>query len=159
MALPSNYKSVSGTDHSHPQDHRVVKATATDSPVTATIIVRRRSAQPGDPKLRALDDFTAEARAPRKQLSRSDFLAAHGADPKELDQVAAFAKENGLEVVQSDPARRSVVVRGTAAAMNKAFAVELQDYASPRGAYRSHAGTVNLPGPVADVVEADGHGE
>jgi kumamolisin len=38
--------------------------------------------------------------------------------------------------------------------MNKAFAVRLNDYSSPRGEYRSHDGPVNLPTALAHIVKA-----
>ena len=151
MALPHGYESVEGTNHGHPKDHKQLNPTRGDNLVTATMIVRRR---PGGPKLREVGDFAAKPRAPRQHLSRAQFADSHGADPKELQQVEAFAKSQGLQVVESDPARRSVVVRGTAAAISKAFAVELNDYDSPRGKYRSHTGTVNVPAAIADKVES-----
>jgi kumamolisin len=67
--------------------------------------------------------------------------------------VADFAKSQGLDVLETDAGRRSVVVRGTAAAVNKAFDVELHDYESPRGKYRSHSGAANLPENIANLVE------
>jgi kumamolisin len=151
MALPHGYEPVTGTDHAHPKDHKVLNPTGGENLVTATMIVRRR---PGGPKLKEVKDFAAKPGAPRKHLSHADFAASHGADPKELAEVAAFAKSHGLEVVQSNQERRSVVVRGTAAAVSKAFAVELQDYDSPRGRYRSHTGTANVPASIAGMVES-----
>jgi kumamolisin len=94
----------------------------------------------------------AAAGAPRP--TRDAFASQRGADPKELDAVAAFAKDNGMKVLESDAARRSVIVRGPADAINKAFNVELNDYEYERGTYRSHDGAVKLPSNVADYVEA-----
>jgi kumamolisin len=151
MPIPEDYKPVQGTDHAHPKDHKLLNPTGDDTSVTATIILRRR---PGSPSLRKVEDFAAARRAPRKHLARGDFAPTYGADPKELENIAAFARSHGLEVVESDQARRDVVVRGSAAAVNKAFGVELNDYESPRGKYRSHIGTANLPGALAHTVEA-----
>jgi kumamolisin len=146
-----NYKAVQGSEHPHPSGHKELNATAPADLVTATIIVRRRS---DGTKLCSEAEFTSGARAPRKRLSRTEFAARHGADPKELEAVAAFAKSNGLEVLETHPARRSVVVRGTAADMSKAFDVELNDYQSPRGKYRGHPGAVNVPAHLANTIEA-----
>jgi kumamolisin len=151
MGLPHGYKSLAGTEHAHPAGHKDLEPTAPSEMVTATIIVRRRK---DGGKLRGMADFQAGSNVPHTRLSRADFAAKHGADPKELEAVAGFAKSNGLEVVESHVASRSVVLRGTAAAMNKAFAVELHDYDSPRGKYRGHTGPANLPATVAEVVEA-----
>ncbi len=151
MNLPEDYKPVKGTEHNHPPGHKALNPTAGNEPVTATVILRRRV---NGPKLRELDEFSPQSKTPPKKISRSEFAADYGADPKEMEQVASFAKSHGLEVVESHPGRRSVVVRGSASAMGKAFAVELHDYDSPRGKYHGHTGTVNLPGALADLVEA-----
>lgn len=71
-----------------------------------------------------------------------------------MADVTAFAKAAGLQVLETDLARRSVIVRGPVDAVNKAFAVELHDYAHEGGRYRSHDGAVNLPSNIADYVEA-----
>ena len=151
MALPHGYNSLIGTEHVHPQDHKKLKPTAEGNMITATLILRRR---PDGQKLRKMEEFSAGPKVAGKRLSRADFADMHGADPKDLAAVEAFARSNGLEVVESHRARRSVVVRGTAAAVRKAFAVELNDYDSPRGQYRSHIGSVNLPSALSETVEA-----
>jgi kumamolisin len=92
------------------------------------------------------------AGAPRP--TREAFANQRGADPEELDAVAAFAKNNGMKVLETDAARRSVIVRGPVDAINKAFNVELNDYEYERGTYRSHDGAVKLPATIGDYVEA-----
>ena len=82
------------------------------------------------------------------------FTTMRGADAKELDAVAAFAKKAGLEAVEANAARRSIIVRGSVAKINKAFAVKLNYYKYVRGTYRSHDGVVKLPSVIADYVEA-----
>ena len=152
MDLPNTYKPVTGTGHTRPEDHKVLKPTADDTIVTVTMIVRRRV---DGPKLPRAEEMTAHTRIGHNRLSRAEFTASHGADPNELEQVEHFARSNKLEVVESHPARRSVVVRGPASAINKAFAVELHDFDSPRGHYHSHSGTAHLPAALADhIVEA-----
>ena len=56
--------------------------------------------------------------AQRQYLTREQFAEQHGADPADVARVTAFAASNGLTVVESDAARRSVVLTGKAAAMN-----------------------------------------
>jgi|SRR5579863_2783917 len=151
MALPKGYKALKGSEHVHAEDQKDLNPTAGNEPVTATLILRRR---PGGPSLRGIKEFSAKPNGAKEPLSREAFAENHGADPKELEQVAEWARSQGLEVVESHPARRSVVVRGTADAANKAFAVQLHDYQSPRGKYRSYEGTANIPAAIANVVEA-----
>ena len=45
-------------------------------------------------------------------------------------------------------------MRGSVAAVSKAFAVQLNDYQYARGTYRSHDDAVKLPASIADYVEA-----
>jgi kumamolisin len=98
-------------------------------------------------------ELAAPSHGPRERLSRAEFAASHGADPKELDEIAAYARSHGLQVKEMDVASRSVVVEGPASAVNQAFAVQLQDYESPRGHYHSHEDTAHLPADLADRVE------
>ena len=151
MALPQDYKAVAGSERVHPADHQALNPTAGSDTVTATVILRRR---PQGKQLKKLEEFSGQSRTPRTAVSRAEFAANYGADPGEMGAVETYVKSRGLEVVESNPSRRSVVVRGPASAMNKAFAVELQDYDSPRGKYHGHAGPAKLPGPLADTVEA-----
>jgi len=151
MEVPRDYKPLKGTEHTHPEDHKFLNPTSdTSGPITATVIVRRR---PDGEKLKGMAEFSARSRSPQPRLSRAEFEDRHGADPKELEEVAAFAKSHGLKVLQTHAGRRSVVVQGTPSAINKAFAVELYDYDSPRGKYRGHSGKVNVPSALANVVE------
>jgi kumamolisin len=89
----------------------------------------------------------------RKYLTREEFAASHGAEAQDLASVAAFAKANGLAVVESNAARRSVVLSGTTQSMNEAFGVSLQQYEHASGTYRGRTGTLSVPGDLAGVVE------
>jgi kumamolisin len=91
---------------------------------------------------------------PSSRPTREAFTKARGAAQSEIDAVVNFAKEAGLQVVDADAARRSVIVHGSAAAISKAFAVQLNNYEYARGTYRSHDGPVNVPASIADYVQA-----
>jgi kumamolisin len=89
----------------------------------------------------------------RRYLSREEFAASHGADPADVAAVAAFTKAHGLAVVESDAARRSVVLSGTVQAMDAAFGVTLQQFEHAGGSYRGRVGVVSVPADLADIVE------
>jgi kumamolisin len=89
----------------------------------------------------------------RKYLTREQFAAAHGADAQDLASIGAFAAAHGLAVVESDAARRSVVLSGTTQAMNAAFGVQLQQFEHASGTYRGRTGSISVPGELAGVVE------
>jgi kumamolisin len=151
MATPSDYRSVPGSESNIPSDHVDLNPTSGNEPVKLTLILRRRTTGAA---MRDLKDFQAKSIADSPQLSHQIFAAAHGADPDEMKQVEDFATSNGLKVVKTNPGARSVEVAGPASAINKAFAVELHDFQSPRGKYHSHRGTASLPGGIANVVES-----
>jgi kumamolisin len=144
MAMIHNYVPLKDSVHPHPPEHRDIAPTDGAQELTVTIMLRRRGGQ-----ARREPQASTAARP-----TREAFAAARGADPAEIAEVEAFAKEAGLEVVESDAARRTVIVKGTVAAANKAFGVELHDYEYARGKYRGHAAGVSLPADIAPFVEA-----
>jgi kumamolisin len=150
MAVSQGYTVLKGSEHSHPTQHKRLNVTSGNETVTVTMILRRKQ---GGPKVRGLKDFAAKPGATHAPPRHANYARDHGADPKELEQVAAFAQSHGLRVLESDQGRRSVVVSGTVAAINKAFDVTLHDYDSPRGKYRGHDGSVGLPHALAEIVE------
>ena len=89
----------------------------------------------------------------RKYLTREQFAASHGTDAKDLALIAGFAKAHQLTVVESNAARRSVVLSGTTLAMNDAFGVNLQQYEHAGGTYRGRTGSLSVPGDLAGIVE------
>ena len=104
--------------------------------------------------MKGLDYFQHTALANRRHVPHKDFAATHGAAAGELAKVEEFAQTQlKLEVTAADAAKRSVVVRGTAAQLNKAFAIELHHYRSPLGEYHGHEGQPALPTDIADIVE------
>jgi kumamolisin len=55
-------------------------------------------------------------------------------------------------VTEASPARRTVVLSGTAAAFRQAFNVDLQQYSHPGGAYRGRTGPVHVPASLDGIV-------
>jgi kumamolisin len=111
--------------------------------------VRRQS---GAPPLPGQDHWAVTPIGKRRFLSRQQFAAQYGAAQEDLDRVANFARSQGLTVLESSIARRTVVVSGTAEQMSRAFAVELGHYESPEGSYRGREGYIHLPNDVADLI-------
>lgn len=90
-----------------------------------TITVRR---QPGSPSLPDQEHWASTPPGERRFLSTEEFAERYGADPEDLELVANFVREHGLTVVEKNPSQRTVLASGTAANLNKAFAVELGRY-------------------------------
>jgi kumamolisin len=91
-----------------------------------------------------------------KIMSHADFASAYGAEPEQIERVKAFARANGLTVVErpDEIARRTVKVQGTVSNLEKAFSVTLHDFEHSRGRYRGRSGAIHLPADLIDVVQA-----
>jgi kumamolisin len=126
-----------------------VGRTAADQRLEVTVVVRRRDAA----GLRAhMAELSRGVRRP--PMSHAEFAAAYGADDGDLQQVAAFARAQGLAVAQQHAGRRTLVLTGAVAQLEAAFEVELSDYEFDGGAYRGRTGPVHVPAELAPVIEA-----
>lgn len=122
-------------------------ATHSAEPIEITVRVRRRQALPP-----SAIQATVLPRD-RKYLTRETLASSHGADPADIATVEAFARAHGLVVTGSDVARRSVMLAGSAAAFNRAFAITLEDWTHPSGNYRSHTAPLSMPTEMSSIVE------
>ncbi len=142
--------------------------------LSVTVAVRRR---PGAPELPDQEHWAEHPPGSRRYISSEEFARQWGADPADLDLVAAFAARHGLAVTERNPEQRIVVVSGKVSQIRDAFGVELLRYeAQPQAGdedrgraqaprrgrrrdrgehevYRGYAGYVHLPEDVAPVVE------
>lgn len=151
MATPKNYIPVRGSERTAlPGAHAIGPADPSER-VEVTVRVRSRSTMPLATVLTAGQGRLAE----RRQMSHKEFQQTHGAAPEDLAKVAAFAREHGLEVVESNPARRSMVLAGTVSALSTAFRVELNKYeiADSGHAFRGRQGAVHIPRELEPIVE------
>lgn len=93
-----------------------------------------------------------------RRLTHEEFNAQYAADPADFDRIRQFAKEHGLTVDEaaSSLPRRTIVLKGTAEAMDKAFGVQLCDYEDTQHKRRFHGfeGAITLPADHADCIEA-----
>lgn len=114
------------------------------------ITVRRKR---GAPPLPDLAYWSATPPGQRKFLTPEEFSATYGADPAELEQVANYARAQGLTVMETNVGRRTVTASGSVQDMNRAFAVELGRYKTKKETYRGREGYVHLPNKIAPLVE------
>jgi kumamolisin len=147
MATSSVHRLLQGSEHPQPKGFKKLQATDPTQVLTVTLMLRRHQ---GHTQVKP-EEVIAR---PSSRPTREAFAKAHGAAQSEIDAVVNFAREAGLQVVDADAARRSVIVHGSAAAISKAFAVQLNNYEYARGTYRSHDGPVNVPASIADYVQA-----
>jgi kumamolisin len=139
-----------------------------------TIAVRRRS---GAVDLADQEHWAANPPGSRRYVSSGEFARQWGADPVDLDLVAAFAERRGLVVAERNVEQRIVIVSGKVSQISDAFGVGLGRYeVEPRAGdegrgrsrgprrgrsqqagkpevYRGYEGYAHLPEDVARVVE------
>jgi kumamolisin len=99
---------------------------------------------------RPLDELEARLNQPgAAPLSREEYAASYGGDPSDVAKVEAFARQHGLEIVESSPARRTVRLAGKAADIATAWGVQLiQD-----GEFRGYTGAIQIPSELQGIVE------
>lgn len=128
-----------------PEDAAHVSRVSPQQSISVSVMVRRRN---------PLDLAALGGRV----LSREEFEAQYGANPEDFAEVARFGAEYGLAIDHeaSSMARRTVVLRGTAEQMERAFGVELHDYRDRKRKAKFHtfSGRVSVPRPLGDVIEA-----
>jgi hypothetical protein len=150
MNIPAEYQPLANSER-HPRRGATSAGPADPGEqLTVSVVVRRRA---DAPPLLSHEHWVTTPPGRRTFLSRAEFADRFGADPADLDRVAAFGRAHGLTVVESSPDKRTVVLSGTVAQMSTAFAVELNSYTSPRETYRGFEGTVHLPADLAGAVE------
>ena len=118
-----------------------------DQRIKVTVYVRQLGPEASIEKLGA--QYPQE----RRYLGVEEFNRTYGADPADLQRVAAFARAHGLAVLETNPARRSVLLSGTVSAMSEAFGTELSQYEHPSGAYRGRTGPLHVPADLQGIVE------
>ncbi len=113
--------------------------------IEVLLLLRQR---PSGGELPAPEESGARWPRARRNLSRAEFAARHGADPADIARVRAFADQYGIEVTQTSVARRSVTLKGTVANLSAAFAVALTGDEQAGGVYLRPAPT-RTPSPGA----------
>jgi kumamolisin len=147
--IPSGYRRVEGTERFPIPGARRVGPANPQEALTVSVRVRKRVGSPALPGMREIAAGSRQA----GRISRELFTAKFGASEADLELVSEFGRTNGLTVVESSAVRRILVLAGTVEQMNRAFAVELVQYESPRGSYRGREGPVHLPEDLVQVVE------
>lgn len=149
---PSNkgHVPVFGSDRAPLKGAKAVGKIDPNEMITVTVRVRSRTA---DKKARAVEEMATQLPAERHVMTREEFEQAHGASPEDLAKVEAFAHEHGLSVVEASPARRTVILSGTVAAISAAFGTELSKYQAHNVTYRGRTGPVKVPADLEPIVE------
>jgi len=158
--IPSKYRRLEGSELSPGPATEFLGEADPAEVLRITVVLRRR---PDGPDVPSPDYYAATPPAQRRRLPAEEFARQYGAADDDLAAVRRFVEDQGLEVVDSNAARRTVVASGTVAQVGQAFAVTLNYYRhqvsrSPLGldrrteTFRSYSGYLNVPEGLADVV-------
>lgn len=116
------------------QEPRYLGPHSTDATMEITVVLRRRGAQP------------APARWPAKPAeSRTSFGDRFGADPADVERMRSFAHDHDLQETDCQLHRRSMRLRGSISALQKAFGVQLGRYEMADG--QQFTGCLHAPQP------------
>ena len=125
MSESKNYRRLEGSELRHAEDERRLGPAEKSESMSVTIVLRRR---PDGPPVPEPDHYVRTPPSERPRMSQSAFAARYGAEPAEIERVAAFARDHGLAVEETNAARRTVAVSGTVGQFNEAFNVTLENY-------------------------------
>ncbi len=143
MTTPSHkHLPLPGTERTAPHNAIETGQTPPQKLISVSVIVKRKNHL----ELEALGGRT---------ISREEFNEKYAADPADFDKVRTFAQDHGLTVDEgtSSLARRTIVLQGTAQALQAAFGVQLHDYDRAGHKFHSFAGAISLPAEHSDVIE------
>jgi kumamolisin len=131
------------TDRKLPAAARVVGATPPNEVMRVSVIVKRK--QPLD-----------LANLGGRHVSRTEFTTKYAASVEAFDELRRFAEQHGLSVDANASSldRRTLVLTGTAAQMQQAFGVQLQQVEHGGRRYRIHTQPVTMPQECASMVDA-----
>jgi kumamolisin len=125
----------------------VLRSSPVPAGATIDVTVRLRPASPD----KAQQVYKRRG-AGAKRLDRETLAALVSASPADARAVESFAHDAGLTVLEVSLPRRSIVLRGTAAAMQKAFKVTLQSVETTSGTFRQRTGEVHVPPALVGIV-------
>ena len=140
-AMPTPKVPLEASKRQLPPGATIIGAPPVADQIEVTVVVRRKAPLP------------PPGTAPQR-MSREQFADAYGASPADIANVEQFAVSEGLRVVSSNLARRTVVLAGTIAAMQQAFLVELVTVEHEGKQFRARGGHVQIPANLHGVIEA-----
>ena len=142
MAAKANYVTLPKSERKMASGARLVRPAHPDERLEISVHVRRKQGTPG-----------AKGLQPRN-LTHEELAKNYGGDPSDLAKVADFARQHGLVVVESSPAKRLVRLSGTVKAFDEAFDVSLGHYEHANFTYRGRTGSISIPKELDGIITA-----
>jgi kumamolisin len=142
MAAKANYVTLRKSERKMASGARLVRPAHPDERLEISVHVRRKQGAAG-----------AKGLQPRN-LTHAELEKNYGGDPSDLAKVADFARQHGLVVVDSSPAKRLVRLSGTVKAFDAAFDVTLGHYEHANFTYRGRTGSISIPQELDGIITA-----
>jgi kumamolisin len=150
MPVHKNRVALHGSERAARRGARAVGAPDPNQQIRISVLLRPRNPIA---HLAAAPELGATLPHQRKYLTREQFAATYGAHPADMAAVEAFAHQHNLTVVEASPARRTIVLSGTIAALSAAFGVYLANYEHPEGAFRGRTGPIYIPANLENIIQ------
>ncbi|MGA8111182.1 MAG: choice-of-anchor D domain-containing protein [Acidobacteriaceae bacterium] len=128
MPGATGYRPLPGSERPQIAGSKLLGPVEASERVRVTVLLRPK---PGSPELPDLEHWQDTPPEKRTYVSPEEFYETHGAAQEEVDAVLDYLTSKGLRKVDAHAGRRRIVVEGTAAEMNSAFAVTLNRYRAP----------------------------
>jgi kumamolisin len=141
-----------GSGRRHPVGTSQIAAPLADETIRATVVLFPAAGP--EARRKTIRDLASTFPAARKHLKAAEFLRLHGARKSHLKKVEQYAASHGLNVVESSPERRCVVLSGPVSAFARAFAVEFSNHRFQNQIYRSYQGEIQVPSSLGGIVQA-----
>ena len=153
-----NYAPLQGSERRAATGAKLLGPAESDNTITVTVMVRRRKDGPPMP-----EPELHTPQSERRRMPPEEFAAKYGAADEDFAKVADFARSHGLTVVETHPARRTMVLSGTIARMSSAFQVKLglyehtvtqdRSHETHTETYRGREGSIYMPKGLHGIVE------
>ena len=140
---------IPGSERLYSCDAATVGKPQPDEQVELAVYVRRPAMEL---ELRTPERLEEQGQGRRRHLTHEEFAHGLGAAEADMDVVAAFAREHGLQVAATDGAKGVVKIAGTARSIMDAFGVEFVTVERGGRKFRSYKGSVRVTVALRDVI-------
>lgn len=170
MVIEDRRLPLSGSERPRPPGSRLIGPLDGARHITITILVRPR---PHHEPVPGLEHWQKIPPRERHFLTVEQYVETYGAAEQDLDEVTEFVRRHNLNVAERHGGRRSLVIHGSAAHMNAAFGIHLNEYETPlpklprrtrtgpadeppaaMHLHHGYDGPLHLPAELIDVVTA-----
>jgi len=150
---PTEMIAITGSTRRAVPEAKLIKKSDQTARIKVSIYARQNPAAPGKNPL-APDVMNNTLPGQRHYLSDEEFNSTFGADPADLEKIAAWAKTNKLKVLERSVSNRRVLVEGTIGDISKAFNLQLNEYEHPKtGRFRGRVGEVHVPTDLFGIIQ------